>query len=226
MSLAAFDGDALYQLVILIILGGGSLVKKFFEGRQGGQDDPSQGSPYKFKTHRDEGPLRRSSRTRRSSVDRPLDPWVATVEEGDAQVSEAEALRELVVEPELVEVPFDPAAATREVSIEGGPLEEFSLEGRSFDDGTASTEPWEPEQRIRESVFKDIEESVSKDITQHVDADMSGGVRGEAQVPTVKVHKVQRAHRGWRDAVIAAEILGAPVSLRDPATQAAGLRSE
>jgi hypothetical protein len=224
MTLAAFDGDALYQLVILALLGGGGLVKKFFEARQGGQDDSSQGSPYKFKTHRDEGPLRRSSGTRRSA-DRPLDPWVASIEEGGVP-PETSAPQELVPEPILVQEPVDAAAATPEVSIEGGALEEFSLEGGSFDLGTASKEPWEPGGRIRESVFADIEQSVAHDITEHVDADMAGGVRGEAGVVNVPVHKRLRARRGWRDAVIVAEVLGSPVSMRGPASQPAGLRDE
>jgi len=227
MSLAAFDSEAIGQLVILILLGAGSLVKKFLEGKQ--VVDDAKG-PDAFE--------RASKRKRTEIFDRlaeleeemevePQDPWGpgggAAVR---ARSAEALELEELVDGPMFLEEPYDPAASTPEVSIESASLEGASLEGASFDQGTVPNEPWMPGARIRASVFEDIEQSVSKDITEHVAADMAGGVRGEAKAVRATVHKQSRAHRGWRDAVIAAEILGAPVSLRGPATQPLGLRSE
>jgi hypothetical protein len=221
MTLAAFDGDSLYQLVILALLGGGSLVKKFFEAKQGGAGAPGKGES--VSQRRREETLSRLRALEQSPEEPGVDPWSASVE---AEEAATQQMREPVLEAASVEEPFDLALATREESIEGGAIEEFSLEGGSFDQGTASQEPFQPGNRIRRSVFEDIEQSVAHDITEHVAADMAGGVRGEARKSEVRVQKVLHAKSGWRDAVIAAEILGSPVSLRDPASQPAGLRSE
>lgn len=230
MSLAAFDAEAIGQLVILILLGAGSLVKKFFEARQ--VVDDAKGN--------EEIKRRVKERSRSDIFDRLAeieeemgsqlqDPWGrAPEEEARAEAPAALQLEELVGEPVLVEEASDPGAPTREASIEGPSLEGASLEGASFDQGTVSSEPWRPEERIRASVFEDIERSVAKDITEHVTADMSGGVRGEASAVSAqaKLQDKRGAHRGWRDAVIAAELLGQPVALKGPATQPAGLRNE
>lgn len=229
MSLAAFDAEAIGQLVILILLGAGSLVKKFFEARQ--VVDDAKGN--------EEIKRRVKERSRSDIFDRLAeieeemgsqlqDPWGrAPEEEARAEAPAALQLEELVGEPVLVEEASDPGAPTREASIEGPSLEGASLEGASFDQGTVSSEPWRPEERIRASVFEDIERSVAKDITEHVTADMSGGVRGEASAvrAQAKLQDKRGAHRGWRDAVIAAELLGQPVALKGPATQPAGLRN-
>jgi len=225
MMLAAFDGDALYQLVILVLLGAGGLVKKFIERQQAGQGGAGAGED--VTRRRREDTRQRLAELEEEAGEVQGDPWLTFVEgEGPAPTDELPE-GALLFDPNLLEEPVAAAAApTRERSIEGGALEEFSLEGTSFDDGDASAQPWEPGERIRESVFDDIEQSVSQDITQHVDADMSGGVRGEAAKTTVPAHRRLRARRGWRDAVIVAEVLGSPVSLRGPASQPAGLRSD
>ena len=227
MNLAAFDSEAIGQLVILLLLGAGSLVKKFFEAKQV-VDDAKGPDAFERANERKRTEIFDRLADLEEEMEQELqDPWgPGGGEEVRAKSTESLGVEELVGEPTFVAESYDPAAATREVSIESASLEGVSLEGASFDQGTASTEPWEPGGRIRASVFEDIEQSVSKDITEHVAADMAGGVRGEATAVKATVHKLSRAHRGWRDAVIAAEILGAPVSLRGPATQPLGLRSE
>ena len=227
MTLAAFEGDSLYQIVILVLFGVGSLVKKFWEARQGGQAEPGEGESATRRQR--EETLSRLAEFERGGVELKADPF-NPFNPSAREASEREPVQfhtqELAIEPILVEEPVDLSLATREVSIEGGALEEFSLQGGAFDLGTTSKEPWEPGGRMRASVFSDIELSVEHDITQHVDADMAGGVRGEAGVAKIPAHKRLRARRGWRDAVIVAEVLGSPVSLRGPASQPAGLRDE
>ena len=230
MSLAAFDAEAIGQLVILILLGAGSLVKKFFEARQVVDDAKGQGEIKRRIEERSRSDIfDRLAEIEEEMGSQLQDPW-GRAPEGKARAEAPAALQleELVGEPVLVEEAYDPGAPTREASIEGPSLEGASLEGASFDQGTVSSEPWRPEERIRASVFEDIERSVAKDITEHVAADMSGGVRGEASAvkAQAKLQSKRGAHRGWRDAVIAAELLGQPVALKGPATQPAGLRNE
>lgn len=222
MTLAAFDGDALYQLVILVLLGGGGLVKKFIERKQTGKGEPGEGESVKRRQR--EETLSRLAELERGGVELKADPFNPSAREASAREPVELQAKEFAIEPILVEEPYDASLATREVSIEGGALEEFSLEGGSYDLGTTSKEPWEPGGRIRASVFSDIELSVEHDITQHIEADMASGVRGEARAVKVPTHTRLRAHRGWRDAVIVAEVLGLPVSMRGPASQPAGLR--
>ena len=224
MTLAAFDGDALYQLVILVLLGGGGLVKKFIERNQTGKGEPGEGESVKRRQR--EETLSRLAELERGGVELKADPFNPSAREASAWEPVELQAKELAIEPILVEEPVDLSLATREESIEGGALEEFSLEGGSYDLGTTSKEPWEPGGRIRASVFSDIELSVEHDITQHIEADMAGGVRGEATTVKIPTHTTLRAHRGWRDAVIVAEVLGSPVSMRGPASQPAGLRDE
>ncbi len=230
MSLAAFDAEAIGQLVILILLGAGSLVKKFFEARQVVEDAKGNEEIKRRVKERSRSDIfDRLAEIEEQMGSQPQDPWGRGSEgEARAEAPAALQLEELVGEPVLVEEAYDPGAPTREASIEGPSLEGASLEGASFDQGTVSSEPWRPEERIRASVFEDIERSVAKDITEHVAADMSGGVRGEASAvkAQAKLQSKRGAHRGWRDAVIAAELLGQPVALKGPATQPAGLRNE
>jgi hypothetical protein len=229
MTLAALDGDALYQIVILALLGGGSLVKKFFEAQQARRVVQDAKGPDAFE--------RANRRKREQTMDRLADveeemdddiqdPWVAQESEGADVGAPEKVYRELDPAPLPTRGRVDAAAATLEVSIEGGALEDFSTVVETADRGSSSGGRWEPGGRIRESVFADIEQSVAHDIIEHVDADMAGGVRGEARAGKVRIQKVPRARYGWRDAVIAAEVLASPVSLRDSASQPAGLRSE
>jgi hypothetical protein len=224
MTLAAFDGDALYQLVILVLLGGGGLVKKFIERNQAGEGEPGEGESATRRQR--EETLSRLAEFERGGVELKADPFNPSAREASAREPVQLYTKELAMEPILLEEPFDASLATREVSIEGGALEEFSLEGGVFETEMSSKEPLDLSGRMRASVFEDIEQSVSHDITEHVAADMAGGVRGEATEARATSHKRSRARRGWRAAVIAAEVLGSPVCMRGPASQPAGLRDE
>ena len=220
--LARIDGDALYQLVVLVLLGGGSLLKSLKEKNAKEREATGRerlGNRMADRVQRGrEDVLDRLSAFEERQGAATSDPWqqikeMAGKTEGAAQAAAEEEL--------LVEVPVPSrAAATPEVSLEGA-----SLEGQSFDDGTLSDIDWEPGGRIRDAVREDIEKKVSMDITAHVDADMSGGVRGDARVVASRPRKRSLASHSWRDAVIAAELLGAPLAMRGPESQVPGLRN-
>jgi hypothetical protein len=225
--LARIDGDALYQLVVLVLLGGGSLLKSILEKKSKGSQAPGRerlGNRMADRIERGREDVRdRLSAFEEKQGTAPSDPWqqikeMAGKTEGAAQAAAAE--EELYLEELLAEASGpSKAAATPEVSLEGA-----SLEGQSFDQGTLSDIDWEPGGRIRDAVREDIEKKVSMDITAHVEADMSGGVRGDARASETPSKKQPRARHSWRDAVIAAELLGAPLALRGPESQAPGLR--
>jgi hypothetical protein len=231
--LAAIDGDALYQLVVLVLLGGGSLLKSLREKAakdSGAAERQGLGESMADRVRSGRGDVmsrlaafeERQEREGKASSD----PWqeMMGVEgelEAAAQAAEDE---ELYLEELMVEVPVPAAgAATPEVSLEG-----VSLEGSSFDDdnGALFTTDWEPGSRISEAVREDIEKKVSMDITAHVEADMAGGVRGDAKPATSQPVKHSKVRHSWRDAVIAAELLGAPLALRAPESQVPGLRND
>jgi len=227
--LAAFDSEAIFQLVVLVLLGSGGMVKKFME-RKRGQD----GEAGVARRRRSAEARAQRSELEEGEPDAPAeDPWQIVLGGGDLQMVEDSAVmeeelfeEEVFVEPAPVEESVVAASApTPEVSIEGPALGMESVFSGSFDQGTISKEAWNPGERIRESVFKDIEQSVSADISEHIKADMGEGVRGEATVVEIPVHTMRHARRGWRDAVVAAEALGAPLALRDSASLPAGLRS-
>jgi hypothetical protein len=224
--LARIDGDALYQLVVLVLLGGGSLLKSIMEKRAKGSEAarPERlGSRMARRVQRGREEVRdRLSAFEEKQEAANADPWQQLMEMGAKPESAAQAAaeEELYLEELLAEASVSSqAAATPEVSLEGP-----SLEGQSFDQGTLSDVDWEPGARIRDAVREDIEKKVIMDITAHVEADMSGGVRGEARADASPSKKQPRGRHSWRDAVIAAELLGAPLALRGPEAQAPGLR--
>lgn len=226
--LARIDGDALYQLVVLVLLGGGSLLKSLKEKSAKGSGAAGRerlGNRMADRVQRGrEDVLDRLSAFEGKQGTATSDPWQQIKEMGEetevaAQAAAAE--EEFYLEELLRGDPVaDQAAATPEVSLEGA-----SLEGQSFDDGTLSDIDWEPGERIRAAVREDIEKKVSMDITAHVEADMSGGVRGDAKVVASRPMKRALASHSWRDAVIAAELLGAPLAMRGPESQVPGLRN-
>jgi hypothetical protein len=225
--LARIDGDALYQLVVLVLLGGGSLLKSLKEKNAKGKESTGRerlGNRMADRVQRGrEDVLDRLSAFEERQGAATSDPWQQIKEMGaktEVAAQAAAAEEELYLEELLAEVPVaDQAAATPEVSLEGA-----SLEGQSFDDGTLSDIDWEPGERIRAAVREDIEKKVTMDITAHVEADMSGGVRGDSTGAQTVSRKKSHARGRWRDAVIAAELLGAPLALRGPEAQAPGLR--
>ena len=230
--LAAIDGDALYQLVVLVLLGGGSLLKSWREKAAkdaAGAKRPRLGDSMADRVQNGRGDVisrlaafeERQERQGRMG-EAPSDPWQEMEEELELESTAQAALEEeLYLEELMVEVPVPSGAeATPEVSIESA-----SLEGSSFDDVGFDDSDWVPGGRIREAVREDIEKKVSMDITAHVEADMSGGVRGDAQLTTSAPIKRSKARHPWRDAVIAAELLGAPLALRAAESQVPGLRN-
>jgi len=222
--LAAVD-DSILNVVVLVLLGAGSLVKSFLDRKKAQEGEAGAGSSV-GRSRRNET-RKRLAKMEGGEKDAPAkDPWQVLLEGGDPRTAEdGAAMEEEVVEPVFIEEPVaGPSAPTPEVSIESEALGGLILERGSFDDGTLSTEPWDPGERIRKSVFEDIEQSVRSDVSEHVAADMGEGVRGEGQAEQ-PVHLKRRAHRGWRDAVVAAEVLGAPLALRDSESQPGGLRN-
>ena len=230
--LAAIDGDALYQLVVLVLLGGGSLLKSWREKAAKDSEGAKRqrlGDSMADRVQNGRGDVisrlatfeERQEREARMG-EAPSDPWQGVEEELELESTAQAALEEeLYLEELMVEVPVPSGAeATPEVSIESA-----SLEGSSFDDVGFDDSDWEPGGRIREAVREDIEKKVSMDITAHVEADMSGGVRGDAQLTTSAPVKRSKARHSWRDAVIAAELLGAPLALRAAESQVPGLRN-
>jgi hypothetical protein len=224
--LARIDGDALYQLVVLVLLGGGSLLKSLKEKNAKGKESTGRerlGNRMADRVQRGREDVRdRLSAFEEKQGAATSDPWQQVKEMGGKTESAAQAAaeEEFYLEELLRGDPVaDPAAATPEVSLEGA-----SLEGQSFDDGTLSDIDWEPGERIRAAVREDIEKKVTMDITAHVEADMSGGVRGDSTGAQTASRKKRHARGRWRDAVIAAELLGAPLALRGPEAQAPGLR--
>jgi len=223
--LARIDGDALYQLVVLVLLGGGSLLKSMLEKNAKGKESTGRvrlGRRMADRVQRGrEDVLERLSAVEERQGAATSDPWQQIKEMGGKTESAAQAAaEELYLEELLVDVPVPAqAAATPEVSLEGA-----SLEGVSFDQGGLSDVDWEPGGRIRDAVREDIEKKVSMDITARVEADMSGGVRGDSTGAQSASRKKRHARGRWRDAVIAAELLGAPLALRGPEAQAPGLR--
>ncbi len=225
--LARIDGDALYQLVVLVLLGGGSLLKSLKEKNAKGREATGRerlGNRMADRVQRGrEDVLERLSAVEERQGAATSDPWQQIKEMGEETevAAQAAAEEEFYLEELLRGDPVaDQAAATPEVSLEGE-----SLEGQSFDDGTLSDIDWEPGGRIRDAVREDIEKKVSMDITAHVEADMSGGVRGDARVVASRPRKRSLASHSWRDAVIAAELLGAPLAMRGPESQVPGLRN-
>ena len=230
--LAAIDGDALYQLVVLVLLGGGSLLKSWREKAAKDSEGAKRqrlGDSMADRVQNGRGDVisrlatfeERQEREARMG-EAPSDPWQGVEEELELESTAQAALEEeLYLEELMAEVPVPSGAeATPEVSIESA-----SLEGSSFDDVGFDDSDWEPGGRIREAVREDIEKKVSMDITAHVEADMSGGVRGDAQLTTSAPVKRSKARHSWRDAVIAAELLGAPLALRAAESQVPGLRN-
>ena len=223
--LARIDGDALYQLVVLVLLGGGSLLKSILEKKSKGSQAPGRerlGNRMADRIQRGREDVRdRLSAFEEKQGTAPSDPWQQLMEMGAeaetaAQTAEEE---ELYLEEVLAEALSSKDAATPEVSLGGS-----SFETGSFDQGALSDIDWEPGGRIRDAVREDIEDKVSMDISAHVEADMSGGVRGDARASATPSKKQPRARHSWRAAVIAAELLGAPLALRGPESQAPGLR--
>ena len=227
--LAAIDGDALYQLVVLVLLGGGSLLKSWREKAAKDSEGAKRqrlGDSMADRVQNGRGDVISRLAAFEERQERmgkaPSDPWQGVEEELELESTAQAALEEeLYLEELMVEVPVPSGAdATPEVSIESA-----SLEGSSFDDVGFDDSDWEPGGRIREAVREDIEKKVSMDITAHVEADMSGGVRGDAQLTTSAPVKRSKARHSWRDAVIAAELLGAPLALRAAESQVPGLRN-
>jgi hypothetical protein len=225
--LAAIDGDALYQLVVLVLLGGGSLLKSLKEKNAKGRETSGRerlGNRMADRVQRGrEDVLDRLSAFEESQGAANTDPWQQLMEKAGGGNSAAQTAEEeeLYLDELLVEVPApSTAAAIPEVSLVG-----TSLEGQSFDQGALPDLDWEPGGRIRDAVREDIERKVSMDIAAHVEADMSGGVRGDASASSTPSKKQQRGRHSWRAAVIAAELLGAPLALRGPESQAPGLRN-
>ena len=227
--LAAIDGDALYQLVVLVLLGGGSLLKSWREKAakdSAGAKRQRLGDSMADRVQNGRGDVisRLAAFEERQGRmgEAPSDPWQGMEEELELESTAQAALEEeLYLEELMVEVPVPSGAeATPEASIESG-----SLEGSSFDDVGFDDSDWVPGGRIREAVREDIEKKVSMDIAAHVEADMSGGVRGDAQLTTSAPIKRSKARHPWRDAVIAAELLGAPLALRAAESQVPGLRN-
>lgn len=231
--LAAFDPDSLLKLVVLVLLGSGGLVKSFLERKRA----------------REAGGGESVSRRRRAETQRRLaeleggergvpaeDPWQILLEGGDPRTAagraavEEDLLEEELLEEELVSEPFfveepvvSASAATPEVSIARRALGESSVDWDSFDEGKALTELGDPGARIRASVFEDLGSSLPSDIAEHVSADMAEGLRGEAVIVEAIIERKAHARRGWRGAVLAAEVLGPPLALRDLARQPSGL---
>ncbi|MDE0891676.1 MAG: hypothetical protein OSB14_05790 [Planctomycetota bacterium] len=219
--LARIDGDALYQLVVLVLLGGGSLLKSILEKKSKGSEAPGRerlGNRMADRIERGREDVRdRLSAFEEKQGTAPSDPWQQLMEMGAEAESAAQAAEEeeLYLEEVLAEALSSKAAATPEVSLGGS-----SFETGVFDQGALSDIDWESGGRIRE----EIEDKVSMDLSAHVEADMSGGVRGDARANAIPSKKQPRARHSWRAAVIAAELLGAPLALRGPESQAPGLR--
>lgn len=225
--LAAFDPESLLQLVVLVLLGSGGLIKKFFSKEEEGKR-PEAGEAVKQRRRAATG--RRLGELEGGERGVPeKDPWQILMEGGDPRTAEGQAAAEewedgLEIEPFVEDVPvLSAAAATPEVSIEGPPLGGAFEAWESFGGAPDSEDPWDPGARIRASVSQDIEQHVAADVTAHVLADMAEGVRGEADLSVAKVEMKRRARRGWGAAVIAAEVLGRPIALRDLATHPDGL---
>ena len=239
--LAAVD-ESLFQLAVLLLLGAGSLVKTFLERKRkremeipseaGVEQGDGEGEPAKDPLQallEAVDPQTRVSYRRREDTLKRL----AGVEDAEeqAELEQEGFVEELPDETAFVEAlaasaATSAAAPTPEASILGAGLTGAGKMDDIYGQGTTSTEPWDPGSRIRKSVFEDIERSVATDISEHVAADMGGGIRGEATAAPKAAHTlVRHARRGWRDAVVAAEALGAPLALRDPASLPGGLRN-
>jgi len=223
--LARIDGDALYQLVVLVLLGGGSLLKSILEKKSKGSGKAGSerlGSRMADRIERGrEGVRDRLSAFEEKQGPAPLDPWQQLMEMGAGAESAAQTAEEeeLYLEEVLAEALSSKAAAAPEVSLGGS-----SFETGVFDQGALSDIEWDSDERIRDAVREEIEDKASMDISAHVEADMSGGVRGDARASSTPLKKQQRARHSWRAAVIAAELLGAPLALRGPESQVPGLR--
>jgi hypothetical protein len=220
--LARIDGDALYQLVVLVLLGGGSLLKSILEKKSKGSQAPGRerlGNRMADRIERGREDVRdRLSAFEEKQGTAPSDPWQQLMEMGAGAESAAQTAEEeeLYLEEVLAEALSSKAAAAPEVSLGGS-----SFETGVFDQGALSDIEWDSDERIRDVVR---EEKASMDISAHVEADMSGGVRGDARASSTPLKKQQRARHSWRAAVIAAELLGAPLALRGPESQVPGLR--
>lgn len=226
--LAAFDPDSLLKLVVLVLLGSGGLVKSFLERKRAREAGGGESVSHRRRAETQRRLAELEAEERGVPAE---DPWQILLEGGDprtaagrAAVEEELLEEELVSEPFFVEEPVVSAsAATPEVSIEGRALGVSSAELGSYDEGQALAEPWDPGARIQAAVFEDIERMVVSDVTEHVRADMGEGVRGEAGSVAAIVERPAHARRGWRGAVLAAEVLGPPLALRDLARQPSGL---
>jgi hypothetical protein len=223
--LARIDGDALYQLVVLVLLGGGSLLKSILEKKSKGSGKAGSerlGSRMADRIERGrEGVRDRLSAFEEKQGTAPSDPWQQLMEMGAGAESAAQTAEEeeLYLEEVLAEALSSKAAAAPEVSLGGS-----SFETGVFDQGALSDIEWDSDERIRDAVREEIEDKASMDISAHVEADMSGGVRGDARASSTPLKKQPRARHSWRAAVIAAELLGAPLALRGPESQVPGLR--
>jgi hypothetical protein len=223
--LARIDGDALYQLVVLVLLGGGSLLKSILEKKSKGSGKAGSerlGSRMADRIERGrEGVRDRLSAFEEKQGTAPSDPWQQLMEMGAGAESAAQTAEEeeLYLEEVLAEALSSKAAAAPEVSLGGS-----SFETGVFDQGALSDIEWDSDERIRDAVREEIEDKASMDISAHVEADMSGGVRGDARASSTPLKKQPRARHSWRAAVIAAELLGAPLALRGSESQVPGLR--